>query len=633
MHNMNLVKKMKFEINVDLWRWIAIIAGVFAFLVCFLLIANYIQINSLDPVNTEAVNTLVVRLSENPSDEALRNEIRALDLLVRKVYFTNQWQVRTGGYIILISIALMLIALQLIKSAKPINPQLSDENSESDQILKKLSRKWIAIGGGAIVIIALVLTFLTHERLENTFYEAAVAAAANDTEEDTDKSVQKVSTAAKVDTKVITEQKVEEKEVPKQESKEVVKETILTTKLESADEKKEVVAAKISEFTKNARKNFPSFRGEGGLGIAYQKNIPTKWDGATNQNILWKAKLKIEGYNSPIIWGDKLFLTGANANAKEVYCYHKNTGELIWTTVVNNIPDSQASPDVTEDTGHAAPTAATDGKNIYAIFSNGDIIALDMNGKQVWAKNLGLPQNHYGHSSSLIVYEDKLIVQYDHGKSAKVMALATATGEEVWSTARKARISWASPVVVQRGNQTEIILIADPSIAGYDVNTGKELWKIDCMYGEVGASVAYADGIVFGLNEYASLVAISGANEPQVLWEDFDYLSDVPSPIATKDLLFVVTSYGVVVCHNAKTGEKYWEHEFDNGFYASPILVDDKVYLADREGNMHIFKAQNTFELIGSPALGEVVVSSPAFADGQLFIRTEGYLYCIGSGN
>lgn len=626
-------EKKKFEINVDLWRWIAIISGAFAFLVCFLLIANYIQINRLDPVNTEAVNTLVVRLSENPSDEALRNEIRALDLLVRKAYFTSQWQVRTGGYMVLIGLALMLISIQIIKSTKPLHPIISDETKTSDQLFNKLSRKWIAVGGSSIVIIALILTFLTHERLENTFYEAAVAAAANETEVVVDKSVQKVSKGVKVETKELPQEKKIDEGLPKKEiATEKLKEAELESKVEAPVKTENLAMAEVSDFTSNARKNFPSFRGADGLGIAYQKNIPTQWDGASNQNILWKAKVNIEGYNSPIIWGNKLFLSGANATVKEVYCYNKNTGELYWTTSVN-IPGSPASPDVTEDTGHAAATAATDGKRVYAIFSNGDIFALDMEGKQVWAKNLGLPQNHYGHSSSLMVYEDKIIVQYDHGKSAKVMALSAETGKEIWNTPRNVRISWASPVIIQRGATTEVVLIADPNIAGYDINTGKELWKIECIYGEVGPSIAYADGIVYGLNEYASLVAISGGDNPQVLWEDFDYLSDVPSPIATKELLFVITSYGMVVCHNAKTGEKYWEKEFDNGFYASPILVDNKVYLVDREGITHIFKAQNTFELVGEPALGESVVSSPAFADGQIFIRSEGNLYCIGTAN
>ncbi len=633
---MSLIEKTKSGINARLWNKIAIISGIFAFLICFLLIANYVQINRLDPVNTEAVNTLVKRLSENPNDEALRNEIRALDLLVRKAYFTDQWQIRTGGYILLISIAIMIISIQLSRATQPINPTVKEDPSEIDQILKKISKKWISIGGTAIVVIALVLAFLTHDKLQNTFTEAAIAASNEETEQVQDVPNRKVSIAA--ETKEETEKPEEVKEEVKIEPKEVVKEV---EKDETPAEQNKIVktetiakTAELPAFVLEARKNFPSFRGANGLGVAYQNNVPTNWDGPANENIAWKVKLNLPGYNSPIIWGDKLFVTGANKITREVYCFDKNSGKLLWTKTVDKIPGSPASgPDVTEDTGQAAPTAATDGKNVYAIFANGDIVAIDMSGNQVWAKNLGVPQNHYGHSSSLLVYEDKVIVEYDQGKGAKVMALSTSDGNEIWSTVRKVKISWASPVIIHRNNKAEIVLIADPIVAGYDVQTGEELWQIACTYGEVGPSVAYADGIVFALNEYASLVAISGGNDPKILWEDFDYLSDVPSPVATKDLLFVVTSYGVIVCHNAKTGEKYWEHEFDNGFYASPILVGDLIYLIDREGITHIYKASKEFELISEPNLGEGVVSSPAFADGQIFVRTEEHLYCIGTGN
>jgi len=629
---MSLVEHKKIGVNVKFWNSIAVIAGVFAFLICFLVIANYIQINRLDPVNTETINTLVKRLSENPNDEALRNEIRALDLLVRKAYFTNQWQVRAGGYILLFSIAVMLIAIQIVRTTAPINPIIDEAITENDQFFKKLSRKWISIGGGSIVVIALVLAFLTHDKLETTFSEAAIVASTDTPEQKEEATNRKVNAA-------IAEVKTNEDEVVNEVSNvqpndKVKEENVAITEIPSEKIETPVNVASIPDFVIEARKNFPSFRGANGLGIAYQKNIPTKWDGASNQNILWKVKPNLKGYNSPIIWGEKLFITGANKQIREVYCYNKNTGALLWTKTVDKIPGSPGSgPDVSEDTGQAAPTTATDGKNVFAIFANGDIIAIDFSGKQVWAKNLGVPQNHYGHSSSLFVYGDKVIVQYDQGKSPRVMALSTQTGAEVWSTPRQVKISWASPVIIHRGNQVEVVLVADPSIAGYDVQTGKELWKIDCINGEVGPSVAYSDGIVFGLNEYASLVAISGGNSPKVLWEDFDYLSDVPSPVANKDLLFVVTSYGVVVCHNAKTGEKYWEHEFSNGFYASPILVEDKIYLIDRDGIMHIYKASKEFELIGEPALGEGAVSSPAFADGQVFVRTEDHLFCIGKGN
>jgi len=376
--------------------------------------------------------------------------------------------------------------------------------------------------------------------------------------------------------------------------------------------------------------NFPSFRGPGGNGLAYHKNIPTEWDGASGKNIKWKVSTPLHAYNSPVIWGNKLFLSGADAKQKQVYCYDRNSGKLLWTADIKNVPGSVAAPEVTPDTGHAASSVSTDGTSVFAIFSNGDIIALDMKGKPVWSKNLGVPDNHYGHSSSLVVFEDKLIVQFDHKKAGKIMALSTKTGDEIWSTARKVKVSWASPVVVKNGDRAEVILAADPCVASYDAQTGEELWKLDCITGEVGPSVAYANGIVFALNEYASLVAIKTGDTPEVLWEAYDYLSDVPSPIATDKYLFVVTSYGLVACYDALSGELYWEHEFDNGFYASPILVDDKIYLLDRAGGMHIFKADKEFVSVATSNLGEKSDSTPAFADAHIYIRAGKNLYCIG---
>ncbi|RLD82326.1 MAG: hypothetical protein DRJ07_08290 [Bacteroidetes bacterium] len=264
------------------------------------------------------------------------------------------------------------------------------------------------------------------------------------------------------------------------------------------------------------------------------------------------------------------------------------------------------------------------------MFSNGDIIAIDMEGKKVWARNLGVPSNHYGHSSSLMMFRNMVIVQYDQRKASKVMALATKTGQTLWTTNRDVKISWASPVVVYTGKQTEIILTSDPYVASYNPYTGKENWKLDCLFGEVGPSVVYADGIVFAQNEYARLVAIKLGEKPEILWEDDEYLSDVPSPVATKKYLFNATSYGAVVCHDAKTGKKLWEKEFDNGFYSSPIMVEGKIYLIDKKGVMHIFSASDKFNLIAEPALGEGSDCTPAFAEGRVYIRGSKNLYCIG---
>ena len=168
------------------------------------------------------------------------------------------------------------------------------------------------------------------------------------------------------------------------------------------------------------------------------------WDVETNRNIKWKIAVPREGNNSPVIWGDRLFIAGAEGRDLTVYCYNRNTGSMIWQQDVNNISGSPASaPRVSDDTGLSAPTLTTDGQRVYGIFATGDIICFDMDGKRLWARNLGVPENHYGHSSSLICWQDKLYVQYDTGKGGKLIALNGLTGETLWQTIREVEISWS----------------------------------------------------------------------------------------------------------------------------------------------------------------------------------------------
>ncbi|HAF31063.1 MAG TPA: dehydrogenase [Bacteroidales bacterium] len=609
------------KVNLKLWNAVAIIAAVFSFIICFLIIANYFQINRLDPVNTKIINTLVERLSQNPNDEALKEEIRELDLLARKAYFTNQWQIRTGGYLLLIAVIILVISVQLSNSAKKIEPVIG-EKDDNNLFLQKTARKWVTIGGIGLVIITIFFAFITHAKLGETFTEAATAENTLIEESDNEETSSVLASSETMEESVTSESEKMIDEESIQETSEVVK----------TEKKTEPIKPTTADYpTTEMKANFPSFRGPGGNGIAYQKNIPVSWNGNTGENILWKTTIPLPGYNSPVVWGNKVFLSGATAVKKEVYCFDRNSGNLIWTAVVDNIPGSPATaPAVTNDTGHSAPTVTTDGKKVFAIFSTGDVVALDMNGKKNWAKNIGVPQNHYGYSSSLYIFEDKLIIQYDHRTASKVMALSVNSGDIVWSTERKGKISWASPVIVKTTNGIEILLVTDPFVASYDPNTGKENWRIDCLYGEVGPSVAYADGVVYATNEYASLVAIKIGDQPTKLWEKFDYLSDVPSPVATDKYLFLATSYGVVVCHDAKTGDLLWEKEFGGGFYSSPILVENKIYLIDKEGITHVFKADKEYISLGDPVLGESVVSTPAFMDGRVYIRTDKNLYCIG---
>ena len=592
----------------NFWKKIMLIAGVFSFVICILLIANFIQIKKADPINMTVINSLVDRLNQTPNDNQLREEIRTLDLLARKAYFTNQWQIRMGGYLLLVCIAIMIIAYQFITYGKKIKPVIPTADAENASLSQKKARLWIAVSGASLLILALFFAFLSHHELTKKF-TATSALVVNQSEvPDT------TSTAAKpivTDTKTVSD---------------TSKQTAAVSK--GSDQNGNV--SKPENAVVESKDNYPTFRGQGGYGVVSKKNVPVSWDVKSGQNILWKTAVPLPGYNSPIVWGGKIFLTGANAAKREIYCIDGASGKILWTTAVEKIQNSSGTPTVSEGTGYAAPTAATDGKGIYAIFANGYIIALDINGKKIWAQNLGVPQNHYGHSSSLMVYKDMVIVQFDQKGLSRLMALSAQTGKTVWSTKRNVKVSWASPIIAFTGKRTEIILAAEPFVASYNPANGEELWKIDCITGEVGPSPAYANGMVFSVNDYSKLAAIKLGDEPKVIWESTDFLSDVPSPVATDKYLFLSTSYGTVVCYDTQTGTKYWDKDLGNSVYSSPIIAEGKLFVLDRTGIMHIIKVDKTYASLGEPKLGEKSDCTPAFVNGRIYIRGEKNLYCIG---
>lgn len=248
----------------------------------------------------------------------------------------------------------------------------------------------------------------------------------------------------------------------------------------------------------------------------------------------------------------------------------------------------------------------------------------------MWSRNIGIPDNHYGHSSSLILYRDQLFIQYDSNRGGKVFAVDTKDGKTTWETIRKSKISWASPIIAEINGQKQLILSSNPIVAGYDLKSGKELWVVDCMYGEVGPSPAFGSGLIFAANEYATLVAIDPNDGYKIKWEADEFLPEVSSPVVSNNLLFIATSYGALVCYDALTGDKYWEKEYNDGFYSSPIVVEGKLYAIDRGGNVHIVKVDKLFKEIATPKMHEEIVTTPAFADGRVYIRGKKFLYAIG---
>jgi outer membrane protein assembly factor BamB len=585
--------------TIRLLQSIAFASAMLAFVLCILISVNYFQVKSSDPLNSPVMKSMIEKFKNNPDDEQLKAEIRELDLLARKAFFTNQWQIRTGGYLLLFSVLVVIICMKTVELMTAKIPEVPGTTTDNFWDIRKLNRKWVAYSGIFLVCISLLFAFLTHNELGKTL--DITAKSAGSTSDSTQPQAE--NKTAKTDSTSINGQDS----------------TSLTQSMDGFPTQQEINA------------NSPSFRGPGGSGTVYQKGFPTSWNGGSGKNIKWKTSVPLPGYNSPIVWNDRIFLSGASATKREVYCFDLNTGKILWQTVVDKIPGSSATaPKVNGETGFAAPTLTTDGRRVYAIFANGDLIALDYEGKKVWAKSLGLPKNHYGHSSSLAMFHDLLIVQFDQSGNTNVIAFAGKTGEQVWKTSRDVKISWSSPIVVNTGKQMEAMLVAEPFVISYNPATGKELWRFNCISGEVGPSLAYADGVVFSVNDYAKLAAVQVGATPKLLWESDEYLSDIPSPVANAKYLFLPTSYGMIVCYDAKSGTKYWEKDFATPTYASPMLADGNIFQMDKKGVMHIFKADKTYTSVSESPLGEGSSCTPAFVGGKIIIRGDKNLYCIG---
>lgn len=390
----------------------------------------------------------------------------------------------------------------------------------------------------------------------------------------------------------------------------------------------------ITDTTKNksasADEYWPSLRGEGSRGTARITGYPVNWDGESGRNISWKTETPGIGKSSPVVWGKRLFITADVDDKCILLCYDTNTGRLLWKTAASGIAGEPAvKPKTDPDAGLAVSTAATDGKSVCAIFSNGNLICCDFEGKVRWSKNIGIPVSSYGYASSLLIYDGVLIVQYDSNKKISVMGFVLDDGKLKWETIRKGSAAWSSPVIGRFNNTDHVIINGNPFVSAFDPHTGNPLWEYQCMSGDVVPSVAVNSTFVYAVTDYAKLVAIRPGKEPKTAWEDNSYTPDVSSPVANDRFLFVSTGIGDVACYNAFTGDTLWTHYLNEPFYASPVIAGNNVYLLDRKGTMHIISVAEKFRLVSEPKLGEPADCTPAFSEKRIFLRAGAHIYCI----
>lgn len=584
-------------IGAQVAKAVAWVSGIFSLVACITLIMAQIQIMRVDPLNDPTLKAMKAQIVKDSQNQQLRESVRSLHLMTRRAFFANQTQQRATGVMLLLGAAVFLASMKTYVELRLRLPVPQGQAPREGGSAERSAGRWaVAAGAGLVVLSTLLLVFLSPPEFELIQPKPADAAAPTTPEEPAKPS--EAETAKPAVTKPAE-----------------------TTPVVAVPAKAEPLPAHV----------WPNFRGPHGNGVASHAKAPLTWDGAKGENILWKKPIPKVGTNSPIVWGDRVFVAGADDASRDIYAYDAKTGDLLWTGATGLV--SGTLPKVIEGTTFTAPTMATDGERVYAIFATGDVVAFTIaDGKKAWGRNLGAFKNQYGHSSSLILHGGLLLVQFDQNGKGRALGLDVKSGKTVWDQARTIEHeSWASPIVVNTGSRTEMILVAKPSISSHDPATGKLLWSVPGADGEIAPSAAYAAGRVFAVSPGMPLMGIQLGPEPKRIWQEEDSPKpDVSSPVATDKFVLIASSGGTVTCLDAAAGKKVWEQDFDDGFYASPVLVGDRVYLMDRKGVTVVFRLAEQYEQLAKNPLGEKADCTPAFPEGRIYFRSEKNLYCVG---
>lgn len=572
----------------DPWRPIektAFTAAAFCMVICAVLMVFQFRSWWEDPLNPPELIKLKEQLLANPKDEQIKAQIRQLDVQVRNRYFRQLRANQSGAWLAAGAFGLFLLAMhQVMKSRqRPPMPQASPNASELREKTRALSRRWVAIVGACTGAGLLAAALVNSPALPVSVAE-----------------IDKLLGGGAGGEQALADYATEDE----------------------------------------MRLNWPSFRGPAGIGVAPGTNAPLTWDATTGKGIIWKSEVPVPGFNSPIVWGDRVFLSGGDADARHVLCYNATTGELLWQVPIQNVPGSPAEPPhLPEQTGFAASTMATDGRRVYAIFANGDLAALTFDGKVAWAKNLGVPKNPHGHAASLTTWQGRIIVQFDQGEAeqnlSKLVAIEGRTGRIVWQTNRSVSASWATPIVIHAAGAAQIITLAVPWVIAYSAKDGTELWRAGELSGEVTSSPVFAGGLVLAISPYEKMIAIrpdghGDVTETHVAWTAEDSMPDITSPVASDELAFTLTTPGMLACFDVKDGNKVWEQDLAMECNASPTLSGGRLYVPAGNGVVLVLEAGRAYKELARNDLQEPIFASPAFVADRIFFRGAEHLFCIG---
>ncbi len=384
--------------------------------------------------------------------------------------------------------------------------------------------------------------------------------------------------------------------------------------------------------------NWPRWRGPQGNGQTSDTSLPVKWSA---ENVVWETELPGIGQSSPIIWGDRIFLTSALEQGKErlAFCVDRKSGKILWQ---HSAWKGQPEP-VHVMNGWASASCVTDGELVIAFFGRGGIHAFTLDGKPVWSRDLGPFKSPWGVAACPIMVDNLVIQNCDSDENAYLVALEKRTGKEVWRTKRRDYRGWSTPILVNSGTRRELVLNGHEGVQAYDPESGRELWFCKSAVGRGEPTVVPAGDGLFVVNGlkggdvYSVRPGGSGdVTSTHMAWHTPRRgARDTPSPIVVGDFIIVSDMDGVFTCYSAKDGHVYWKERLEGKYSNSPIAANGLAYFQNESGKTFVIRPGEKLEVVAENPLpaekAEIFRASLTPVAGQFLARSTTVLYCIGN--
>ena len=418
--------------------------------------------------------------------------------------------------------------------------------------------------------------------------------------------------------------------------------------------------------------NWPSFRGPQASGVSDAHALPATWDAEKSINVRWKTPIPGLAHSSPVVWGDRIFLSTAISSAENlsyvpkdrgiglaqddakhswrIYCLDKNSGRILWERVAHEgVPRVKRHVKATQ----ANATPVTDGKYVVALMGSEGMFAYDFDGKLLWKRDLGVlnpglyedKTSEWGHAASPVIYKNLVIVQCDGHRQSFIAAFNLKDGQQVWRTERGEITSWSTPAIYESKGGAELIANGGHYIRGYDPLTGKELWRFadgDTQVKQQVPIIAHeliymAGGYPPGRPIYAFRpgargdVSLKEGEEKNrfVAWRTSKGSPYTTTPIVYGDYFYVCSDNGVFSAYHAKTGEMIYQERLPSSFSASPVAGDGKLFAPSEDGDVYVVKAGTKFELLATNPMGEALMATPAIVGEIILLRGQRHLFAI----